>query len=336
MNAALMEKVQAVATPTAIEAIQASSQMVDSRLQQEAASEVELVEDACRLTMSGGGKRLRPLMLTCSALAVDPQSDLSRLAALGACVEMIHMATLIHDDVIDGAATRRGKPTAYQIHGPTASILSGDVLLSKAMRVLALDGDLSIIRLISESVVEMAEGEVREVEVRTDFDLTEAEHLRILTMKTAAFIEASCRAGARAGGANQEQEDALGTYGRSIGLAFQIADDLLDFRGIQAKTGKPWATDFREGCATLPLIALRESLTEEETLFVRRKFGDGAPDDELAMICQWMEARGAFSYAEEKAKAYVAEALQSLEILPESPYRSLLEMVSAYVVTREA
>lgn len=336
MNTALMEKVQASVPPEVLGQMVSFASNVEAKLTSEIDSQVALVKDAASLTLEGGGKRLRPLMVACSALAVDPEASLDRCVDLGACVEMIHMATLIHDDVIDGAATRRGRPTAFHVHGPTGSILSGDVLLAKAMRLLAIDGDLAIIRQISDAVVEMAEGEVREVEVRTDFTLSEEEHMKVLRMKTAAFIESCCRAGARVGGATIEQEDALGAYGHHIGLAFQIADDLLDFRGSQAKTGKPVATDFREGCATLPLIALRGKLSEEETLVVRRKFGNGVTDDELAMIVQWMEVRGAFTYAAAAAEDHVTRALSALEVLPSSPYRALLESVSGFVVTREA
>lgn len=336
MSAAVFSRIQDTIDPSVLTGIVALATLVEQELAQETQSHVVVVEEVAALTLEAGGKRLRPLMAAASALSVNPGADQARLVRLGACLEMIHMATLIHDDVIDGAATRRGKPTAFTIHGATASVLSGDVLLAKSMRILAHDGDLAIIRMVSEAMVEMAEGEVREVEVRNDFDITEEEHLRILRMKTAAFIEACCRTGAIVGGASQEHQDALGAFGHHIGLAFQMADDLLDFRGDQAKTGKPQATDFREGCATLPLLFLRPELTQEEQQFVRRKFGGGPTDDEVSMMSGWMEARGAYLRAAEAAEEQVRLALAALDRLPDSPYRSLLSTVSSFVVTRES
>lgn len=335
MSAAVFTRIQEGTSPEVLAQLVALAAQIEEELAQETGSQVVVVEEVAALTKEAGGKRLRPLMAAAAALAINPQADKGRIARIGACLEMIHMATLIHDDVIDGAATRRGKPTAFTVYGATASILSGDVLLAKAMRVLAQDGDLRIIRLVSESVVEMAEGEVREVEARNDFDISEEEHMVILRMKTAAFIEACCRAGAIIGGATPEVEAKLGRYGHHIGLAFQIADDLLDFRGDNAKTGKPQATDFREGCATLPLLFLRDHLTQEEQQFVRRKFGGGATDDEISMIGQWMDARGAYSQAAAAAEGEVEQALAALEVLPDSAFRSLLQAVSSFVVTRE-
>lgn len=336
MSSALFEKVQAEVAPQALGDMVVFAQSVEAELNAQMCSAIHLVEQIGLLTLEGGGKRLRPLMAAAGARAVNPKVSLDRAVKLGACLEMIHMATLIHDDVIDGAATRRGRPTAGTVHGGTASILSGDVLLAKAMKMLAEDGDLSIIRLVSQSVVEMAEGEVKEVEVRNDFDLPESEHLAILRMKTAAFIEACCRTGARIGGATEAQEEALGQFGHHLGMAFQIADDILDFRGDKVKTGKPLATDFREGCVTLPLIALRGQLSEEEMLFVRRKFGNGVTDEEVAVIGDWMGARGAFTESAARAQGHIDSALDYLKTLDQSPYRTMLESVSSFVVTRES
>ena len=190
------------------------------------------------LTLRAGGKRLRPAFVSLAAAATGLPYDPSRARKLGAGLEMIHMATLIHDDVIDHAAMRRGKPTAAAEVGNTASILSGDVLLARAMSLLAEDGDLDLIRTVSAAVVDMAEGEVREVEVRGDFDLRSEDHFDILQRKTAALVEACCEGGAIIAGAPKPVTEALKAYGHHVGLAFQIADDLLDYRGDPAKTGQ--------------------------------------------------------------------------------------------------
>jgi len=249
---------------------------------------------------------------------------------------MVHMATLIHDDVIDHSDTRRGRPTAAALFGNTGSILSGDALLAKAMVILADDGDLAIIRAVSRAVVEMAEGEALELATRGNFELSEAEHRRILRMKTASFVECCCQVGARLAAADDLVRDGLTEYGHHLGMAFQIVDDLLDYRGDREATGKPIATDFREGCATLPLIALRDRLSDEELAVVCRKFGNGVADDELRMIGEWMELRGAYAAAEEAAQAHVRAALEALSPVPTSDAKILLQEIATFVLRRDA
>jgi octaprenyl-diphosphate synthase len=308
---------------------------VEQELERQMGSRVELAERAGLLTLQGGGKRLRPA-LTILAAKTCGHVEPGRLVRLGACMEMIHMATLLHDDVIDGAATRRGRPTAANLFGGTAGVLCGDVLLSKAMRLLAEDGDLAIIRLVSQAVVEMAEGEVAELETRGRFDLSEEEHLEILRMKTAAFIEACCRVGALAANAPAALQDALGTYGHALGMAFQVVDDLLDFSGDKAKTGKPRATDFREGCATLPLIYLREQLSESELQVAMSAFGNGVSDADLDNLVAWIDSRGASARARSVAEDFAQRAATALEALPDSGERDLLRSVAEFVTAREA
>jgi octaprenyl-diphosphate synthase len=308
---------------------------VEAELARQVSNRVAMVTKVGSHTLEAGGKRLRPAFVSLSARATGLDFEPDRSRKLGACMEMIHMATLIHDDVIDNSPTRRGKDTASAIYGNTASILSGDVLLAKAMMLLAMDGDLSIIRTVSESVVDMAEGEVRELETRGNFDLPESDHLVILEMKTASFIQCCCEVGAIMTNAPLSVRQALRSYGYHVGMAFQIVDDLLDYRGDKAKTGKPLATDFREGQATLPLIYLRSMLTENEAQVARSKFGNGISDDEVRMIADWMDTRGAFSAAEKAARAHVDQALECLAHLPETPTRDLLQAVAEYVVRRQ-
>jgi len=298
-------------------------------------SEVAVAEKVGIHTLQGGGKRLRPAFIALAAEATGLPFEKKRVVRLGACMEMIHMATLIHDDVIDNSPLRRGKPTASAVFGPTESILAGDGLLAKAMVVLAEDGDLSIIRQVAGSVVEMAEGEVLELETRNRFDLTEEEHLKVLRMKTAAFIESCSVVGGKVAGAPPEIENALRTYGHNVGMAFQIVDDLLDYHGAEDQTGKARAVDFREGCATLPLIYLRPMLSDEERDVARLKFGNGVMDDELAMIGQWMRSRGASDQARAKAQSFVETAISALKVLPNNKARNLMERLARFVVNRE-
>lgn len=319
-----------------LEAIATEVAEVEQELQRQMASSVAKVETVGRHTLQAGGKRLRPAMVSLAARASGKPFDVDRCRKIGACMEMIHMATLIHDDVIDHAPTRRGVPTASAVFGNTAAILSGDVLLAKAMVILADDGDLEIIRTTSRMVVQMAEGEVRELEARGRFDLSEQEHLEILRMKTAAFVQCCCQVGGHAAKADAKVLDALSEFGLHLGMAFQIADDLLDYRGAQNDTGKIAAGDFREAQATLPLIRLRPLLTDSESAFVAGKFGNGVTEADLALIGQWMDERGAFESTGAQAREHLDAALQALESLPASPERELLRSVADFVVDRRA
>ncbi len=308
---------------------------VEEELRRQILSRVDLVERVSRLTLEAGGKRLRPAFIALSAKAIGNAFEEERVVKLGASLEMIHMATLIHDDVIDDAKTRRGKPTAAAELGNTAAILSGDVLLAKAMSVLASDADLTVIRVVSTAVETMAEGEVRELQARGDFDLTEAAYEEIVELKTGRFIEACCHVGALIANATPDEVSALSTYGKHVGLAFQIVDDLLDYRGDKAKTGKSTGTDFREGQMTLPMIYLRETLSDAEEKIARHRFGNGASDDEIRMIADWMDTRGAFERAENEARRRVGIAKEALLTLPESHSRQVLEAVADYVLFRK-
>jgi octaprenyl-diphosphate synthase len=309
---------------------------VEQELDNLCRSTVSVAENVRLHTLESGGKRLRPVFVSLGAQATGLPFDRRRVIRLGACMEMIHMATLIHDDVIDNSPLRRGKPTASATFGAAESVLAGDGLLAKAMMVLAEDGDLNIVHKVASAVAEMADGEVFELATRNNFDLTEEEHLRVLRMKTAAFIESCPVIGGKVAGASPEVEEALRLYGHNIGMAFQIVDDLLDYHGTEDQTGKARAVDFREGCATLPLIYLRPLLSDQEREVARLKFGNGVMDDELAMIGEWMRSRGASDQAREKANSYLNEALAALVGVPDPKTRTLMERLAHFIVDRKA
>ncbi len=308
---------------------------VEAALRREASSAVESVEAAARQTLEAGGKRLRPLLVLLAAQATGRPFDRSRVIEVGACLEMIHMASLIHDDVIDDAPTRRGQPTAAALVGVHRAILSGDVLLAKAMRILARDGDLALIRMVSDAVVEMIEGEVVETEARDRFDLPLEEHFRILHLKTASFIACCCRAGALIAGAEAEEQEALSAYGAEMGLAFQIADDLLDYQGATQKTGKRQAGDFYEGVATLPLILFRERANGAGERF-RALFGGQPSPQDIQDLLDGMGSSGALADSAAEARSRAGRAVQALSILPEGPARGMLESAAWFSVSRDA
>lgn len=297
-------------------------------------SPVEMVQAVNRHTLEAGGKRLRPAFLILAARATGREFASERAIKLGAVMEMIHMATLIHDDVIDEAALRRGRPTASSVFGNTGAILSGDVLLAKAMKILAEDGDLDMIRASAEMVIEMAEGEAREVEIRGDFELGADAYFEVLRKKTAAFVECCCKLGAMLAGADEDQVDALGRYGHHLGLAFQIIDDVLDYRGQPDKTGKVRAGDFREGCLTLPLIALRDQCAPDVRSRLSASFGKHPSETEVEFVLAQLEASGAYIEAEARAEQEVSVALEALKVLPSGTHVDLLEAAGRFVLSR--
>lgn len=307
---------------------------VELELRYQVASETELVEKVGVLTLTGGGKRLRPALVALSAMATQRPFELARAVKLGAAIEMVHMATLVHDDVIDKAATRRGNPTAASVCGSTASILGGDVLLAKAMALLAEDGDLAIIRAVSQAVVELAEGEVRELEVRGDAFLSEEAHLKVVRMKTASFIECCCRVGALLARATEPETDALCTYGHHLGMAFQTIDDALDFEGDPHVTGKPVGTDVREGQASLPLILVRDSFSPAMQSVLAAKFGQLQDDEADAVISATIVA-GGVEAAKQRAQHEATAARLALGLLAESDEKLLLGSVAEFVVCRD-
>lgn len=303
-------------------------------LRLEMGSLVETVANCGNQTLLAGGKRLRPALTIASAGAAG-DIDATGLCGVSAGVELIHMATLIHDDVIDGAATRRGVPTASAVYGNTQAILSGDVLLAKAMRLLAEHSDIEMIRLVSQGVVELAEGEVLELECRGRLDLTAPEYLRVLDLKTATFISCCCRAGARLAGADATMERAVGDYGRHLGIAFQLVDDVLDYRGSQLKTGKPLATDFIDGQATWPLIKLIEQVGDDEKERIAARFGQPLEDSETAWLITQMEEHGTLDMTLDKARFHAEKSIAALGTLPASDYKTILETVALFIVERE-
>jgi len=309
---------------------------VEAELQRVLNSRVELVEAVNRHTLDAGGKRLRPAFVVLSAEATGMPFDRERAIRLAACMELIHMATLIHDDVIDETTHRRGKATAATVFGNTASILSGDVCLAKAMVLLAADGDLNIIRLVAGAVERMAEGEVREIETRGNFDLARECHFDILGMKTADFIACCCEVGAMIPAASEQSQNALRRYGFEVGMAFQLIDDILDYAGDPESTGKPIGTDFCEGCATLPLIVLRERIPADGIEFARRKFGNGVMEAELKQLVDLMHDHRSFAEARSEASAAIHRAINNLSVLPETTSRHLLIAAADRIVTREA
>jgi octaprenyl-diphosphate synthase len=310
---------------------------IEARMNAEIGSDVRAVRALTHHVLDAGGKRLRPAMVALAARAIDPEMDGARIAMAGASVEFVHMATLVHDDVVDNTPIRRGQSTANAQFGNGIAVLTGDYMLARAMRLLALDGDLRIIRTVSEITVEMSEGEVLEIGATGRADLSMEEYMEILRKKTAVFVEGCCRCGAILGNAPPEAEKALAAYGLRLGMAFQIADDLLDYTGDPAVTGKPRGTDLRDGRATLPFLLGLCKATAAERARLLSAFGKpDLPDADMDVVCNLLDRLGALAKARAAAMDHVSRAAAALSQLPDSPARQALTSLTNYVVERDS
>ncbi|QQR69065.1 MAG: polyprenyl synthetase family protein [Alphaproteobacteria bacterium] len=307
---------------------------VDRLILEHVSGKVPLIGQVARHLIAAGGKRIRPLLTLASASLFDDRSG--RAHALAACVEFIHTATLLHDDVVDDSHQRRGKPSANAAFGNPASILVGDFLFSRAFQLMVADGSLEVLRLLSDTSATIAQGEVHQLAVMHDLAADEESYLQVISAKTAALFAAACEIGAVIATRSEAERAALRAYGMALGIAFQIMDDVLDYDSGNTTLGKESGRDFREGKLTLPTIyALRSAGTDEQA-FWRRTMGDlSQQEGDLEQACRLIESCGATEQARQKANDYAAAAQKALEGLPASPLRDLLGEVAAYTVTRQ-
>jgi geranylgeranyl pyrophosphate synthase len=277
-------------------------------------------------TLAAGGKRLRPILVFLCADGWDGE----RLVASATAVELLHMATLVHDDVLDRASLRRGKPTVFADGGRLAATATGDLLFSRAFAELAAAGSADAVRALSAASSALAGGELMQRADAWSEDVSPERYLERCRLKTASLFEAACRLGALFGG-RPELEDRLGEFGERVGLAFQMLDDVLDVAGPAERTGKPRGADLLDGTVTLPLILAR-----------RRDPGLGPLDrprdpEQAAAICDRIAATGALEEARRQALTHVADAKRSLAALDlPTPRRQALELVADGVVERYA
>ncbi len=305
-------------------AISIQMDKVEQCLMEATTSKISSVEEISRHTLLAGGKRLRPLLTILSFNAINLSDNSISPTKLAACMEMLHMATLIHDDVIDHAETRRGVPTASNMYGNTKSILSGDVLLAKAMRLITTYRDINIIKDVSNAMVDLSEGEVYELQNRYNFDLSEQEYFEVIRLKTASLLSACCKIGATLGGGNFQEIQALQEYGNSIGIAFQIVDDLIDYKNDRTQSGKTPMIDFREGCSTLCLMHLKEHLHQHDNQYIRSLFGKELQEQQIQEIRILMAEHGSFEFAETLASKYIDRSIEALKIIQDSDYKEML------------
>ena len=307
---------------------------VEAEIRLELDSPVALIREMGGYIAGAGGKRLRPILLLLAARLAGARGP--RAVRLACVVELLHTATLIHDDVVDQAPLRRGRPSANAQWGDDASVLVGDHLYSKSFAMLVRDNDRAVLETLARSTVSMTEAEVFQLQLKRSGVTSEADYIRIITQKTASFISACCRIGALLGAAPGPQLDALTRYGLDVGVAFQISDDSLDFVADEARFGKAIGADLREGKRTLPLIALLERARPTELERVRALLRRRALEPvELEEVRRLVLEHEGVAYARARAHAYARKAKADLEIFSPSEERDTLALVADFVVDRD-
>jgi octaprenyl-diphosphate synthase len=302
---------------------------VDREIVARMRSPVALIPELANHLVGAGGKRMRPLLTVAAARLCGYSEGSDRHIKLATCVEFIHSATLLHDDVVDVSALRRGKPTANTVYGDKASVLVGDFLFTRAFELMVEVGSLDILGVLSNASSTIAEGEVLQLVSQRDISTPEATYLEIIKAKTAKLFAAAAEVGAMVAGRNGPERVALQSFGMNLGIAFQLVDDALDYSGREAKLGKSVGDDFREGKITLPVILafLRGGAVDRE--FWKRTIEklEQRPED-LEQAYSLIERHDALSDTLERARHYGAMARDALGLFPSTPLKSaLLEAV---------
>ena len=310
--------------PLPADPMSADMQAVDEVIRQRLKSEVALVDQIGHYIVGAGGKRIRPRLVLLFSGALG-YAGVNR-HVLAAIIEFIHTATLLHDDVVDESALRRGRPTANALFGNAASVLVGDFLYSRAFQMMVEVGRMRVLEVLSDATNVIAEGEVLQLMNMHDADLAIEDYLRVIRYKTAKLFEASARLGAVIADAPRDIEDACADFGRALGTAFQLIDDLLDYEGDTAALGKNVGDDLREGKPTLPLLFAMAHGTPEESLLIRHAIEHGEVE-RLTEIVQIVRRTGAIDATRAAARREAEHARERLQLLPDSPCRqALLEL----------
>lgn len=306
---------------------------VDQVIHARLASKVALVNQISHYIVSAGGKRVRPMLLLLIARALG--SDNTQRHELAAVVEFIHTATLLHDDVVDESNLRRGRQTANAMFGNAASVLVGDFLYSRAFQMMVSTNRLRVMDVLAEATNVIAEGEVLQLMNMHDPDISVDDYLRVIEYKTAKLFEASARLGAVITDAAPAVEEACASYGRALGTAFQLIDDLLDYEGSTAELGKNIGDDLREGKPTLPLLVAMARGTPEQRELIRNAIIHGEVE-RMAQIVEIVKATGALEATRQAAQAQADLAKSCLDALPDSVYKQALVELSFDSIQRSS
>ena len=307
---------------------------VNQKIQKQLTSDVSLINQLGYYIISGGGKRIRPMIavLTGRALGYDGDKHI-QVAAL---IEFIHTATLLHDDVVDESDMRRGKQTANEVFGNAASVLVGDFIYTRSFQMMTDLDSMRVLKLMSEATNVIAEGEVLQLMNCNDPDISEADYMQVIYSKTARLFEAASQSAAILAGATAEQEKALQDYGRYLGTAFQLIDDVLDYDADNTTLGKNTGDDLDEGKPTLPLLHAMHNGNAEESALIRQAIEQGNGRHLLEQVLATMKRCGSLAYTYARAEEEADKAIAALSALPDSQYKDALAGLAHIAVRRSA
>jgi octaprenyl-diphosphate synthase len=317
-----------------LELVKDDLERVEREINLESVASVDAVTTIARYLQSGGGKRLRPILVLLASKLVGGVTDGSiRMAAV---VEMIHTATLVHDDVIDTAKTRRGRPSSNTIWGNHTCVLAGDWLYMQAFHIALRERNFHVLDLLIALTQMMVEGELLQLELIGKINISEADYMELVDRKTASLFSACAKLGALTGGADEATEARMGEFSWNLGIAFQLVDDVLDFTSHEKVLGKPVGSDLREGKVTLPLIYALEDATAEERSMVETVLKDGNYDRvPFSKILGMIERHHGFERVRERAQAFTDKARSIVTEFPESPYQRALTALTDLVTERD-
>jgi len=307
---------------------------VNQQIKYKLASEINLIHKMTNYHLKSGGKKIRPLLTLSSAKLCGYEKG-NRDVNLAACVELIHNATLLHDDVIDNSKLRRGIKTSNTIWGNQSSILVGDYLLSRCFEMMVEDGSTEILKLLSSTSSKIAQGEVLQLEYKGEIDILEETYFNIINSKTAALFAAATRVGACIANKNKKEKDALESYGRNLGLAFQIADDALDYYSTKTTFGKEIGKDFYEGKVTLPIIFLCQKCDAEEKIFLEKIFKKKNRSKlEFSETQNLIKKYNSIDSCFKRAEHFVNISYNALSIFNSSKEKSVLQNLTSFSLER--
>lgn len=306
---------------------------VERQFEQHLQSNVQLISQVGQYVLSSGGKRIRPMLLILSSRLCHYQGD--KHIELAGVVEFIHTATLLHDDVVDSASLRRGNRSANSVWGNQASVLVGDFLFAKSFSVMVGSESLKILKILSDTTTQLAEGEILQLINTCDLEVDEEKYLQVVRDKTAILIAAACQVGGVLAGADADQEQALREFGLEIGTAFQLMDDALDYVADQEDFGKEKGHDLFEGKMTLPLIhAYAQATAAERREVARIVEAEELKAEDLHYVCSLITDRGGIEFTREKARQRIEEGKKRLAVFPDSEIRQALFTLADFVVSR--
>ena len=308
--------------------------MVDERIEQKLQSNVDLVKKMSSYHLDTGGKKLRAL-ITLGASKLCGYYKGSRDVNFAACVELIHSATLMHDDVIDNGEIRRGKKTLNKIWGNQSSILVGDYLLSRCFEMMVEDGNLEILKLLSSTSALISQGEILQLQHKGDVDMLEETYLKIISNKTAALFLAASKIGSIITERENKYKEAMESYGKNLGLTFQIADDTLDYNSDLKLFGKNVGNDFFEGKVTLPIILLYQKIGDEDKIYLKSLFNkEKRNNEELEYILFLIKKNNIINQCYKKAEHFINLSYNSLSAFEESEEKNILKNLTSFSIER--